>query len=379
MTKLFTRHAGIATVCAVGAILSAALATGALAYVGPTGVTGLADDLPPTARQHVMDSVNSLRRPRAPAPDRPANSLAEECLAAAEVYAHGDHSVEKTMRGAADDLLASAIDGGRKPAWGRRVEDNKAFNCPNGGAKDNGNVCDPPDTPYIFQSGEAGACIARVAKLTGDAKYAEFIKRANEFWERNSGHPKECGGCRYFWSSDIEANNVRYVRNLNLYGALPIAIWQGRPGYTPPVVAEVLKAEAWEASMHNNGYLSALDPGWGGKNQAWESDRIENHAVAVATILMSIYNVTGNEQARKFALEDYTLWATCNNSRCQHLDCRNWSANPQQCVNTYTYAHCAFRNDSALARQRCLEVMEKTDRMNANELLFVLMGDKPAK
>lgn len=363
------------------AVLAAAALCGAQAYawVGPQDANGLATDLPPQARKHVLDVVQSLSRERKPAPDRPANSLAEECLAAAEIYSRGEHSVEKTMRGAADDLLASALDAGKKPAWGRRSVDNAASNCPNGGFKDNGDVCDPPDTAYIFYSGEAGACIARVAKLTKDPKYADFIKRADAFWMRHSGMPKACDGCRYFWSSDVEANNVRYVRNLNLFGALPIAIWEGRPGYTPQAVAEVLKAEAWEASKGNNGYLSALDPGWGGKNQAWESDRIENHAVSVATILQSIYNVTGNEQARQFALKDYTLWATCNNSRCQHLDCRNWSARPDQCVNTYTYAHCAFRNESQLARDRCLEVMDKTDRLNANELLFILMGDKPGK
>ena len=376
MIKLISRRVGALALCTAATVATATLAVHAWAYVGPPSARGLADDLPPAARKHVTDLVSSLARPRTPAPDRAANSLAEECLAAAEVFAHGDHSVEKTMRGAADDLLASTIDNGRKPAWGRRIEDNKAANCPNGGARDNG-TCDPPDTPYVFQSGEAGACIARVAKLTGDAKYAEFMKRANAFWLRNSALHKECNGCRYFWDSDIEANNVRYVRNLNLYGALPIAISDGRPGYTPPAVAEVLKAEAWEASKHNNGYLSALDPGWGGKNQAWESDRIENHAVGVATILISIYNVTGNEEARKFALNDYNLWATCSNSRCQHLDCRNWSANPDECANTYTYAHCAFRNDSPLARQRCLQVMDKTDRLNANELLYILMGDKP--
>lgn len=351
----------------------------ARAYVGPDGVTTLAADLPPEAQKHVQDMVKSLSRPRTPAPDRPANSLAEECLAAAEIYAHGEHSVEKTMRGAADDLLASALDGGKKPAWGRRPEDNAASHCTNGGYKDNGDSCDPPDTAYIFQSGEAGACIARVAKLTHDPKYADFMKRADEFWKRNSSQPKECNGCRYFWSSDIEANNVRYVRNLNLFGALPIAIWEGRPGYTPQAMADVLKGEAWEASRHNNGYLSALDPGWGGKNQAWESDRVENHAAAVAAILKSMYNVTGNEQARKYALNNYTLWATCSNSRCQHLDCRNWSADPGQCVNTYTYAHCAFRNESKLAHDRCLQVMDKTDRLNSNELLFILMGDKPDK
>lgn len=360
-------------------LISAAMGS-ALAYVGPPGATGIAQDLPEALQARVADVAKSLRKDRSEKPGakaRSANSLAIECLTAVELYARGDKAVEGALRNAATGLVEQAIDDGKKPAWGRDDADEKTAKCPNGGFDHFGDgTCDPANAAYAFQSGLATACLVRAGKLLGDAKFKEFGQRALDYWKPKSSMPGDCNGCRYFWASDVQADSNRFVRNTSQFLSLPYAINDGGGRNTPPIVEETLKAEAWERSRNNRGYLSALDPQW--KRKATEADRIENHAAAVGVLLRGIAFETGNQQAADLARWNYETWANCGNDRCIKTGCKYWAGNPQQCAITATYAHCAFRNVSAQAKDKCLAVLGRNEPLNLNALLFILVGDTPA-
>ena len=351
---------------------------GASAYVGPSGVKGIAQDLPADLQARVAAVSNSLRKERTEkdVKGRSANSLAIECLTAAELSARGDKAVDAALRLAANALMDAAVDGGKKPAWGREDADEKSARCPTGGFDHFGDgTCDGPDAAYAFQSGLATACVVRAGKLLGDAKLSAFGQRALEYWKTRSSMPKDCAGCRYFWASDVEADKNRFVRNTSQFLTLPYAIAEGAPGKVPAVVDESLKAEAWERSRNNRGYLSALDPQWRGK--ATEADRIENHAASVAVLLRGIEFLTGSSAAADLARWNYETWANCSNDRCVKTGCKYWAGNPQQCATTATYAHCAFRNLIPGAKDKCLAVLNRKEPLNLNALLFIMVGDSP--
>jgi hypothetical protein len=356
-----------------------ALTTAAQAYVGPPGATGIAQDLPEALQTRVAALANSLRKERGEKAmaGRSANSLAIECLTAAELYARGDKAVESSLRQSATALAEQAIDGGKKPAWGREDAEERSLKCPAGGFDHFGDgTCDPAGTAYAFQSGLATACVVRAGKLLGDARLKDFGQRALDFWKPKSSLPRECNGCRYFWASDVQADSHRFVRNTSQFIALPFAIAEGGSGRTPSIVDESLKAEAWERSKGNRGYLSALDPQW--KAKATEADRIENHAAAVGVLLRGVAFETGSAQAADLALWNYETWARCGNERCVKTGCKYWAGNPQQCAVTATYAHCAFRNVSGEAREKCLALLQRNEGLNLNALLWVMVGDTPA-
>lgn len=349
----------------------------ARAYVGPSGAVGLAPDLSPAVRQYLTAVAESLVKDPAITADREIDSIAEQCLTAAELLARGDKSMTPALQQAAAAVAARTLDP-QTPAWGRRAIDNPGTPCTDGGLVSFG-TCDPVGTSYAFQSGLAMACLARASKLMGSATYGTLSSRAFDYWTRLSSTPPLCRGCRYFQYSDAAAAKARFVRNTNLFMALPFAVAQGRRGFTPRPVAEVLLAEGWERSERNHGYYSALDPQWRGAAHADEIENIDSHTGLMASVTKGIYEMTGNPYAATLALAQYQTWAGCTSSLCQREGCAHWGGDATQCLATVTYVHCAFRQASDAARASCNQLLRRTSSMSLLELLLVISGDPESK
>jgi hypothetical protein len=347
-------------------------ASDAEAYVARKSAI-LASNLSPEAQQLVRSSIETQLRAADKAEGRPANALAVDCLMAAELVAQGDARFTPYLQKRVDALLRlSSLTEAGGAVWSRRKEDNDLKRCPAGGVDSFGDgTCDPPGTPYTFQSGLALACLGRAAEALQKPELRQTGNGALPYWVRQASSPAECDNCLYFPYSGNPADRNRYVRNTNVYLSLGAgAVARNEKDWS--LVNRSLAAEAFERRSGNKGYLSALDPQW---QKPSEKDRTEDHMAGMAAALLSLHNMRSNPEALSLARWNYKTWAECSNDRCSQNRCGYWSGNPQQCKTSATFVHCMFRQIDPAAKRLCELAISRSEKLNSSELLFILAGD----
>ncbi|MGO4572907.1 hypothetical protein [Microvirga sp. 2TAF3] len=343
------------------------------AYVARKSAT-IGSGLSPSAQQLVSKAIDAQTRAADKAEGRPANSLAVDCMFAAELVRQGDKRFTPYLQARVDALLklASQTESGG-PTWSRRKEDNDLKRCPAGGIDAFGDgTCDPPGTPYAFQSGLALTCLGRAAEVLGRQDLQKLGNGSLPYWAKRASSPAACGNCLYFWSSGNADDRNRYVRNTNIYLSLgAAAVAQNDKDWS--LVKRSVAAESFEQRMGNQGYLGALDPQWAIK--PGEKTRTEDHMAGMAAALLSIHNLRNDPEALQLARWNYKTWANCSDSLCSLNKCSYWSGDPKQCKASATFVHCTFRQIDPNAKALCEIALSKSEKLNTGELLFILAGD----
>jgi hypothetical protein len=214
--------------------------------------------------------------------------------------------------------------------------------------------------------------------LLDDPALLATAKQAFEAWRPFLIPATPCPDCAYFAMSSSPNDAGRYVRNMNVFmalgGASLAAVGDADAGR---LAKRLMASELAESARGNKGYLGFMDPGWK-KNPALEGDRIENHAAAVAVVSERIGELLASADYRQHGLRVWREWATCDNDRCRAAACRYWAGDPARCQATLTAAHCAFRSADPLARERCVQYLEKTREVGSFGLLSIAI-DAPVE
>ena len=325
------------------------------AYVGapvPGGTFG--GDLSTPARTKVVAGLAAASRAKLDEARSP-NALAMDALLAAEGLRRGDQRFASLLRGATDLLQRSAVPVENGLAWGR------------------GTVQRPSPTVYSFQSGLAIAALARAAEVTKHGELLDAAEASARYWRFRAVVPPDCPNCIYFPSGAGPGEVSRLVRNMNVLMGLGEAAIASASRSSFDYSDRVVAAELAERRAENRGYLSRFEPLW--RERHGEADRIENHAIAVALGLLGIFRLSGNKDALDLAVWNFVSWAECRNTRCTENSCSYWGGDPSRCTETATFAHCAFRQQVAAARERCERAIELTKSLNRAALLFIIVGD----
>ena len=347
---------------------------GVFAGVARAQPSPLLADLPAALQEKVAKSVDASLQSRSVAPDRSANDLGWDCLAATELGAAGDARAEARLRlivaELQRDLLASTQ--GKPMGWKASVTDAKR--CPAGGYDAFGDgSCNPPDTAYAFQTGLGIACLARAAGPLRDPRLLTSARQVLSSWEALAMPKAPCRDCLYFPTSSHANDAGRYVRNMNVFMAFGAASLGAAGDASAQRVAQrALASELVEQGRGNKGYLGVLDPQW--IKSRTEADRIENHAASIAVLARQTAALTGDAEIRRHALAVWQDWAFCSNDRCRSATCSYWAADPARCQATQTAAHCAFRQDDARARELCLQFLGRVEGVGSFGIWAVGVG-----
>ncbi|HRI18329.1 MAG TPA: hypothetical protein PL196_07385, partial [Burkholderiaceae bacterium] len=183
-----------------------------------------------------------------------------------------------------------------------------------------------------------------------------------------------CEGCVFFATSDSAQDEDRYIRNMNLFVAFG-ASELGRATQDARLLEtarQSVRADIWERSNGNRGYLGKLDPLW--TSRAGESERIENHSASMALLLKVMSWSLADPAAARQAEVVWRDWASCDNKRCQTAGCAYWAGNAAQCQATATAAHCAFRQADRLARTQCETLVALQPSLGSYALWAIALG-----
>jgi len=332
-------------------------------------------DLTDEPRHKALQSIDAFFRDRKPIPDRSANDLGWDCLAATALLDQGNDGVSANVQSIADQLAANVILSKKdsKPiGWGASIQDQR---CPEGGYDAFGDgTCNSKDTTYAFQTGLGIACLAKASVALNDPKLLGIAKNVLDHWQTYILSKALCDGCIYFAPSDNQNDNGRYVRNMNVFMALGAATL-GQATHNKAfikIASQAMQSEIAERNSGNRGYLGKLDPQW--LIKASESDRIENHSAAVAVLSLEIGRLLDSDEITSHGLAVWRDWATCDNERCRKANCKYWAGNADQCQATHTAAHCAFRFGSPLASTQCQRYLKETKRVPSFGIWAVLLG-----
>ncbi len=357
------------------------VALGALA-AGVSAAATLAEtiaDLPPAAQAKVQASVRAFVATR-PDPDRSANNLGWDCLAAARLVELGVAGSRERLDAVAGELLADAVRrrGADQPiGWSTIAERQTACVPARAGTRPARPACEGDATVYAFQSGLGVACLARAGALLPRAAYLEAGRGVMAYWLRLQQPDAPCKDCIFFAASDSAADGERYIRNMNLFVAFGAAEL-GRATNDPALLQaarQALRSDVVEREAGNKGYLGRLDPLW--RTRPGEADRIENHSASMALLLADMGRAVGWRDAQRQAEAVYADWARCDNERCRNAGCPYWAGDARRCQGTATAAHCAFRRLDDRARAQCETFVDRVPRLRGYALWSLLTAPAP--
>ncbi|TCO80311.1 hypothetical protein EV699_11589 [Plasticicumulans lactativorans] len=306
-------------------------------------------------------------------PERSANDLGWDCLAAAALADLGIKEAGSRLADIADEMLRDAVRStrtGRPIGWSSASSDRS---CVSGesiaGSKP---ACEGPTTVYAFQSGLGIACMARAGELMQRSDLLAAGREVMLYWSKLRLERVPCKECIYFATSDSVADANRYIRNMNIFVAFGAA-QLGKATHDDTLIKIALdsvRSDIWERDNGNRGYLGKLDPQW--TSHAGEAERIENHSASVALLLAEIARLSDVLEVKQQALSVWRDWATCDNKRCQTTGCKYWAGDPSRCQSSATSAHCAFRSRDSFAKFQCEKFLELVPSLNAYGILAVL-------
>lgn len=344
-----------------------------LAMAAPRGDLAHATaDLSSGAQSKVSAAVGGFMR-AVMKPERSANGLGWDCLAAAALADLGIEEVGGRLADIADEMLRYAVRStqtGRPIGWSSAISDRPCV----GDESIAGNrpACEGPATVYAFQSGLGIACMARAGELMQRSDLLAAGRDVMLYWNRLRLERVPCKECIYFATSDSVVDADRYIRNMNIFVAFGSA-QLGKATHDDALVKIALdsvSSDIWERDNGNRGYLGKLDPQWA--SRAGEAERIENHSASVALLLAEIARLSDKLEVKQQALSVWRDWATCDNKRCQTAGCKYWAGDPNQCQSSATSVHCTFRSRDSFAKFQCEKFLELVPSLNAYGILAVL-------
>lgn len=309
-------------------------------------------------------------------------AVAYQCLGALASHARkADAGSLNRARKAADSLMThQASDGRGRTGWTYVNADTAATRkCNRTGSLDafSDGTCNPPETPYMIQTGYAVACLAQAGIATGDARYVNAARQAvKDSWDLGAA-PAGCRDCYYYWYSYHPNDADRYVRNTNMIMGLGVA-WlhaaTGDEAYRRRALA-VARAENREIRAGNLGYFGIDDRKYVA-DPAAEADRIENHIPHQVKALKDIGTLLGSAQAQEDARVMLDAFLNCKTGYCRPDNCKVWAA-PVSCKATATVAPCILADAGRSYGPRCRQVEDAIPRFNPFQV-FLRHGPRDA-
>lgn len=192
-------------------------------------------------------------------------ALAYDCLMSLALQVQGvPGALERAIKSGEHLVRVMSIDKAGKAGWSyTRLPTKASSKCGKPGSLDafSDGTCNPPETPYMIQTGYAMAALAQLTLVTGEKRFLDSaVKAAEDSW--NFGIvPKGCSDCFFYWYSYHPNDYGRYVRNTNLIMALGLAwlyVATGNESYRERVLA-ITRDEVYEVRLGNFGYYGVND------------------------------------------------------------------------------------------------------------------------
>lgn len=280
--------------------------------------------------------------------------MAIDCLAStAMAPSIGDAAIARARR--MGDMLVKNADRGGDGLVGWYYDPNSSKDACSGPGSSRGlrpGTCDPKFTKYAFQTALATTCLARLAHLTADQRYAKMALRAVEdSWTKGEA-PKACPGCFYYWYSYNLNDSRRYIRNTNALMGMAVAnvFSLTHDQRLRDRALAVARAEAREITAGNMGYWGIDDLRYQANPNA-ERQLVENHVPYVAKGLFEIGTRTDDQLAKANAERVMSSWLFCRGETCNR-GC-DWVAASPTCHATVTIAPCFVASLSELFWVAC--------------------------
>lgn len=231
--------------------------------------------------------------------------------------------------------------------------------------------CNPPDTPYMIQTGYAMACLANVGRLATIPRFvAAARKAATDSWELGvDGSP--CAGGFEYWYSYHPNDHGRFVRNINaVMGMGLIAVYEatGESQFRDRAKS-IARAEHCELQAGNFGYFGVMDPKY--KNSpAKEARRIENHILHQVKFLQLAEGKLKIQESGKDAQILLNEFLTCTEPQCKPDNCQVWGVGAG-CRVTQSIAACMAEEDDRRWQAACSEARSKFSNFTGWQLFLM--------
>lgn len=302
-------------------------------------------------------------------------AVAYDCLASIARYSRGAEELLGRARSDGDELLRlRSVDAEGRTGWPYSQEaTEKSKKCGQAGSLDafSDGTCNPPETPYMLQTGYAVTCLAQLAIITADNRYRQAAAKAlSDSWNLGAA-PASCKDCFFYWYSYHPNDVNRYVRNTNLAMSLGVA-WMfaatGEIAYRDRALA-IARAEHHELQAGNFGYFGIDDPRYRA-NPDREAQRIENHIPHQVKALKDINALIKVPQALEDSKAVMESFLNCRNERCRPNNCKAWAA-PPSCKATATIAPCILADQAQTYRALCDLVLKELPQLNAFQIFML--------
>lgn len=315
----------------------------------------------------------------------PNNSLwfAQDCLGSMALYRSGSQLALARAQADADQLLAlrSADSMGRRGWPYVQALTAAAKKCGIPGALDafGDGTCNPPETPYMIDTGYAVACLAQVAAVTAERRYLlSAIEAVSDSWELGVTGAT-CPGSFDYWYSYHPNDFGRFVRNVNAIMGVGLTWLYDATGdvkYRNRALA-IARTEHCEISAGNYGYFGIADRRYG-SDPKLESRRIENHIphqVKFLQLVAAKFNEPAAQSDAKALLEAFL---TCTEPHCRPNNCAAWAV-PAECRASQNIAPCMDTDDDRW-RSACAAARTRFPRLNGFQIyLMEPVSARPVK
>src|SRR5262245_28057194 len=161
----------------------------------------------------LQDSVDSfLANKAAVSVDNPG-ATAMVCLAAHSLIPSAGNRAINFARYAGSSLLESMTKGNDRAGWTLGTYTLPA-NCGPGTYRPFGRTeCNPKDTFYAYYNALAILCLSRLGNTFDDSRFSEAAQASVAYWLKIGARSNDCQKCWYFWTSDVSADRITYVRD----------------------------------------------------------------------------------------------------------------------------------------------------------------------
>lgn len=231
--------------------------------------------------------------------------------------------------------------------------------------------CNPPETPYMIQTGYAIACLATVGRLAAAPRFvAAARKAAIDSWDLGvDGAP--CPGGFEYWYSYHKNDFGRFVRNTNaIMGIGLIALYEATDeNQFRDRARSIAKAEHCELQAGNFGYFGIMDPKYKEAPKK-EARRIENHALHQVKFLQLAderLKIASSGKDAEVLLDEFLL---CSELQCKPGNCQVWGVGAG-CRVSQSIAPCMANKRDERWTKACSEARSMFTNLNGFQLFLI--------
>lgn len=231
-------------------------------------------------------------------------------------------------------------------------------------------TCNPPETPYMIQTGYAVACLAQVAEIAHDQKYLDVATTAIEDSWNLGVENATCPSSFDYRYSYHDNDAGRFVRNTNAIMGIGL-VWlfdvTANPKYRKRALS-IAKSEHCELAAGNLGYFGKADPRYLAAPQT-EARRIENHIPHQVKFLQLVATKLHAPDALQDARALLKAFLTCTEPHCRPNNCASWAV-PSACRSSQNIAPCMDLGDSQW-QQACSAARARFSILSGFQLFLV--------